>query len=94
MNEKKSMVVEWIDPLQELPSEDERCLITLKEGAEWAGNIMVRRSVFIGYFYGPGDSDAWWPYFSASGDDEHKYTDEVAAWMPVPEPYMVGADED
>lgn len=82
---------EWIDVLDELPKGETIVLVTLREGTDIYGDgrkideNQVRMAMF---FDKPEVSGKWFPFFCVLENENKEFTDEVIAWMPLPEPYQ------
>ena len=82
---------EWIDVLEKLPKSEEIVLVTLREGTDIYGDggKTSENRVNIAMFYDkPEHSGKWFPFFCVLENQNKEFTDEVIAWMPLPEPYQ------
>lgn len=75
----------WIKVKDKRPEPETRVLVTVKEDAEIIGGYTCEPVVWTAYFYG-ADENLWYPHFILDGMIE-PITDEVIAWMPMPEPF-------
>ena len=80
---KVQLVNQWIPCSERLPERDADYLVTINSD----------------YFYGEGSivlmaysENKWWYYNDEQGYVDW-FTDEVLAWMPLPEPYKAGDPE-
>lgn len=76
----------WIKPKDKLPENEQEVLITVEECTELGGGIGTQRAVWQAVFYND-PLENWYPFFRTWIDDEKELTEDVVAWMPLPEPY-------
>lgn len=81
----------WIKVKDKRPEHETRVLVTVKEGTEMPAGYSTIPQVWTAYYF-EADEDCWYPRFYLDGMNA-PITDEVIAWMPLPEPYGEEADK-
>ena len=76
---------EWIKIEERRPKNEERVLVTVKEGVELESGGTLVPMVFTAHYYESGEI-RWYPIFSIEYDGS-KVTDGISAWMPMIEAY-------
>lgn len=78
--------MKWIPTKERLPEHEEVVLVTIREGCEFDGSIALVNCVEQAIFY--HEEEDWCPYFMLTAfRQDNKLTNEVIAWMPMPEAY-------
>ena len=81
--------MEWIKPIDELPESEEFVLVTVMPGTQTSAGYDMQRRVHAALFVNdPSVDGTWYPFFELIDDDDRRHmTEEILAWMPMPEPY-------